>query len=57
MANIISITKPTGEIRICIDFRDINNAYPKDDPKPPINLDLNHKNVLLVLLQESYWAS
>jgi len=31
MDNIFPVTKPTREIRICIDFKDINNAYPKDD--------------------------
>jgi len=31
IANIIPITKPIGEIMVCIDFHDINNAYPKDD--------------------------
>jgi len=39
MANIVLVTKPIGEIRICIDFRDINNAYPKDDfPLPNIDM-------------------
>lgn len=31
MANIILITKPTGEIRACANFRDINNACTKDE--------------------------
>ena len=39
MANILLIIKLTIEIRICIEFRDINNACPKDDfPSSNINM-------------------
>jgi len=39
MANILPITEPTREIIICIDFKDINNACPKDDfPLPNIDM-------------------
>jgi len=39
MSNIIPVTKPTGEIQVCTNFRDINNAYPKDDfPLPNIDM-------------------
>ena len=38
MANIVLVKKPTGEIRVCIDFRDLNKACPKDDfPLPNID--------------------
>ena len=39
MSNIIDVTKPTGEMWVCTDFHDINNAYPKDDfPLPNIDM-------------------
>jgi len=39
MSNIVPITKPIGEIRVCINFHDINNACPKDD-FPLLNIDM-----------------
>ena len=38
LANIVSIRKKNGQIRICVDFRDLNKACPKDDfPLPNID--------------------
>ena len=35
LANVVPVTKKNGQIRICIDFRDLNIAYPKDEfPNP-----------------------
>jgi len=31
VANIVSVTKKNGKIRVCIDFRDLNEACPKDE--------------------------
>ena len=31
VANIIPVAKKNGKIRICIDFRDLNEACPKDE--------------------------
>lgn len=36
MANIVHITKKHGQIGVCIDFRDLNKACPKDDFLLPI---------------------
>lgn len=36
LANIVSVTKKNGQIRVCIDFRDLNNAFPKDEFPLPI---------------------
>jgi len=36
VANIVPVTKKNGKIRICIDFRDLNEAYPKDEFPLPI---------------------
>ena len=31
LANIGPMTKKNGQIRVCIDYRDLNNACPKDE--------------------------
>jgi hypothetical protein len=36
VANIVPVTKKNGKIRICIDFRDLNAACPKDEVPLPI---------------------
>ncbi|KAH9316964.1 hypothetical protein KI387_018733, partial [Taxus chinensis] len=39
VSNIVPILKKNGKIHICIDFRDINKACPKDDfPLPSIDV-------------------
>ena len=39
VANIVPVIKKNGQVRICIDFRDLNWACPKDDfPLPHIDL-------------------
>ncbi|XXG82707.1 hypothetical protein AAC387_Pa10g0605 [Persea americana] len=42
LANIVPVTKKNGQIRVCIDYRDLNNACPKDEfplPKPEVMID------------------
>ncbi|XP_030940238.1 uncharacterized protein LOC115965196 [Quercus lobata] len=36
IANIVPVKKKNGQIRVCIDFHDLNNACPKDDFPLPI---------------------
>ncbi|KAG9446294.1 hypothetical protein H6P81_012422 [Aristolochia fimbriata] len=36
IANIVPVKKKNGQIRVCIDFRDLNKACPKDDFPLPI---------------------
>ncbi|KAG9446452.1 hypothetical protein H6P81_012580 [Aristolochia fimbriata] len=36
IANIIPVKKKNGQIRVCVDFRDLNKACPKDDFPLPI---------------------
>ncbi|KAG9450316.1 hypothetical protein H6P81_010281 [Aristolochia fimbriata] len=36
IANIVPVKKKTGQIRACVDFRDLNKACPKDDFPLPI---------------------
>ena len=31
LANILPVIKKNGTLRVCIDFRDLNNATPKDE--------------------------
>ena len=31
IANIVPVKKKNGQIRVCVDFRDLNKACPKDD--------------------------
>lgn len=53
ISNIVPVTKPTGGIRICTNFRDLNKACPKDDfPLPNIDMiiDLTVGNEMLSLM-------
>ena len=44
VANIVPITKKNGKIQVCIDFRDRNQAYPKDEFSLPItDVMINNK--------------
>ncbi|TYK05704.1 uncharacterized protein E5676_scaffold98G001850 [Cucumis melo var. makuwa] len=36
IANIVSVRKKNGQLCVCVDFRDLNNACPKDDFPLPI---------------------
>ena len=38
LANMVLIKKPNGKWRMCVDFTDLNRAYPKDSyPLPSID--------------------
>ncbi|GLU15574.1 hypothetical protein SLE2022_320510 [Rubroshorea leprosula] len=39
LANIVSVRKKNGQIKCCVDFRDLNKAYPKDEFSVP-NMDV-----------------
>ena len=39
LSNIIPVKKKNGQIRCCVDFRNLNKAYPKDEFPLP-NMDL-----------------
>lgn len=37
VANVVRVPKKNGQVRMCVYFRDINNASPKDDfPLPHV---------------------
>lgn len=39
ISNLVLVSKPTEDIRICTNFRDLNKACPKDEvPFPSINM-------------------
>ena len=39
IANVVLVPKKDGEVRMCMDFRDLNKACPKDDfPLPHIDI-------------------
>ena len=39
VANVVPVPKKDGKIRVCVDFRDLNKASPKDDfPLPHIDI-------------------
>ena len=39
LANFVSVPKKDGKVRVCVDFRDLNKASPKDDfPLPHIDM-------------------
>ena len=43
IANIVPVKKKNGQIRICVDFRDLNKACPKDDfPLPVTEIIVDH---------------
>ena len=39
LANVVLVPKKDGKVKVCVDFRDLNKASPKDDfPLPHIDL-------------------
>ena len=43
LANVVLVPKKDGKVRVCVDFRDLNKASPKDDfPFPHIDLLLDN---------------
>ena len=39
ITNVVLVPKKDGKVRMCVDFRDLNKACPKDDfPLPHINV-------------------
>ena len=39
LANVVPVPKKDGKVRVCVNFRDLNKASPKDDfPLPHIDM-------------------
>jgi hypothetical protein len=50
------VRKKNGQIRICIDFRNLNDAYPKNDfplPIPELMVDATTSHKVLSFMDES----
>ena len=50
LANVVLVSKKDGKVRMCVDFRDLNKASPKDDfPLPHIDILIDNtiRHVLL----------
>ena len=43
LANVVPVPKKDGKVRVCVDFRNLNKASPKDDfPLPHIDMLVNN---------------
>ncbi|XP_027169542.1 uncharacterized protein LOC113769278 [Coffea eugenioides] len=43
LSNLVPVSKKSGEVRVCVDYRDLNKASPKDDfPLPNIHILLDN---------------
>ena len=43
LANVVLVPKKDGKVKMCVDFRDLNKASPKDDfPLPRIDILVNN---------------
>ena len=53
IANIVLVPKKDGKVRMCVDYRDLNRASPKDDlPLPHIDVLVDntaHSKVFLFM--------
>ena len=51
LANIVPVAKKDGKVRMCVDYRDLNRASPKDDfPLPHIDVLVDNKTQALIFL-------
>ncbi|RVX02214.1 Transposon Ty3-I Gag-Pol polyprotein [Vitis vinifera] len=47
LANVVPVPKKDGKVRVCVDFRDLNKASPKDDfPLPHIDMLVDSTQVI-----------
>ena len=56
LANIVNVMKKNGKLRVCVDFRDLNDATPKDMYVIPIDdmlVDCTTNNELLSFMDIS----
>ena len=60
LANVIHVPKKEGKVRVCVDFRDLNKASPKDDfPLPHIDMlvDSTASHSMLSFMDEFFGYS
>ena len=49
LANVVPVPKKYGGVRICVDYRDLNKACPKDDFSLP-NIDVLIENTITCVM-------
>ncbi|GKB42924.1 hypothetical protein Tco_0887866 [Tanacetum coccineum] len=55
VANLVMVKKSNGGWRMCVDFTDINNAFPKDcDPLPEIDWKSTSKEGMIKDIQKTF---
>ncbi|GAA0159810.1 hypothetical protein LIER_16508 [Lithospermum erythrorhizon] len=52
LSNIVPVKKKNGQSRVCVDFRDLNHGFPKDDfplPIPELMIDatIGHESIII----------
>ena len=55
LANVVPVPKKNGKVRVCVDFRDLNKASPKDDfslPHIDLLVDSTAGNSMLSFMDE-----
>ena len=58
LANVVLVPKKDGKVRVCVDFRDLNKASPKDDfPLPHIDMlvDNTAEHSMLSFMDRFSW--
>ena len=46
LANVVHVPKKDEKVRVCVDFRDLNKANPKDDfPLPHVNMQVDSTTI------------
>ncbi|RVW84684.1 Transposon Tf2-2 polyprotein [Vitis vinifera] len=58
LANVVPVPKKDGKVRVCVDFRDLNKASPKDDfPLPHIDMlvDSTVGHPMLSFMDGFFW--
>ena len=58
LANVVSVPKQDGKVRMCVDFQDLNKASPKGDfPLPHIDILVdNITRHALLSFMDSFWG-
>ena len=55
LANVVPVPKKDGKVRVCVDFRDLNKASPKDDfllPHIDMLVDSTARHLMLSFMDE-----
>ncbi|PKU61202.1 hypothetical protein MA16_Dca023078 [Dendrobium catenatum] len=56
VASVLPVQKKNGQIRICVDYRDLNKACPKDEfplPIPELRVDITSSRAIFSFMDSS----